>query len=155
VTRDLFRTTHKAKIQQVVKNRGQNSGDIELSVYLPNVSGSVPSVLDLLIVHDRFGRTSVTTSDPTLNGNLHYPTDIDRSLNETTADKIRKHRSDYNNNPPNPISFYLLLQVRLEGYIVNLYSFILTGSSGNRPLFCRSRSSACVIFQWTLPLLTT
>ena len=46
-------------------------------------------------------------SDPTLNGTLHYPNpnDIDRSLNETAADKIRKYLTDYNNNPPNAISF--------------------------------------------------
>ena len=31
--------------------------------------------------------------------------DIDRSLNEAAADKIRKYRADYNNNPPNAISF--------------------------------------------------
>jgi hypothetical protein len=31
--------------------------------------------------------------------------DIDRSLNETAGDKIRKYRADYNNNPPNPVSF--------------------------------------------------
>ena len=35
----------------------------------------------------------------------HYPNDIDRSLNETVTDKIRKYRADYNNNPPNAISF--------------------------------------------------
>ena len=44
-------------------------------------------------------------SDTTLNGNLHYPSDVDRSLNETAADKIRKYRADYNNNTPNDISF--------------------------------------------------
>ena len=33
-----------------------------------------------------------------------YP--IDRSLiNEAAADKIRKYRADYNNNPPNTVSF--------------------------------------------------
>ena len=58
-------------------------------------------VLDLHIVHDRFG----SSSDPNLNGKLHYPNDIDRSLNEAAADKIRKYRADYNNNPPNVISF--------------------------------------------------
>ena len=31
---DLFRTTHKVKTQQVVKNRGQYCGDIELAGYL-------------------------------------------------------------------------------------------------------------------------
>ena len=56
-----------------------------------------------LIAHDRFG----SSSDPPLNGTLHQPNpnDIDRSLKETTSDKIRKYRTDYNNNPPNAISF--------------------------------------------------
>jgi hypothetical protein len=31
--------------------------------------------------------------------------DIDRSLNEGTTDKIRKYHSDYNNNPPDEVSF--------------------------------------------------
>ena len=29
------------------------------------------------------------------------PRFIDRSLNESVTDKIRKYRADYNNNPPN------------------------------------------------------
>ncbi len=69
---DLFRTTHKVKTQQVVKNRGHHCGDIEFTTYLPNTVDPVPLFLDLRISHDRFGRRS----DPTLNGNLHYPTDI-------------------------------------------------------------------------------
>ena len=98
---DLFRTTHKVKTQQVSRRRGQRCGDIELSGYLANAAGPVPLVLDLRIAHDRFG----SSSDPSINGHLHYPNDIDRSLNETATDKIRKYRTDYNNNPPNPISF--------------------------------------------------
>jgi hypothetical protein len=37
------------------------------------------------------------------NGTLHYPNpnDIDKSLNDAAADKIRKYRTDYNSNPPN------------------------------------------------------
>ncbi len=66
--------------------------------YLANEVGPVTLVLDLLIAHDRFG----STSDPILNGQLH---DIDKSLNEASADKIRKYRVDYNNNPTNAISF--------------------------------------------------
>ncbi len=58
-------------------------------------------VLDLLIVHDRFG----SSSDPSLNGHLHYPHDVDKSLNETDTDKIRKYRVDYNNNPLSTVSF--------------------------------------------------
>ena len=50
---------------------------------------------------ERFG----SSSDPTLNGHLHYPNDIDRSLNEAAADKIRKYRADYNNNPPSSVAF--------------------------------------------------
>ena len=61
----------------------------------------MPLVLDLRIAHERFGRSS----DLSLNGNLRYPNDIDRSLNETSTDKIRKYRADYNNNPPTVVSF--------------------------------------------------
>ena len=56
-------------------------GDIELTVYLPNVSIPVPLVLDI------------------------RPDDIDRSLNESVTDKIRKYRCDYNNTPPTTVSF--------------------------------------------------
>ncbi len=58
-------------------------------------------VLDLRIAHDRFG----SSSDPSLHGNLLYPNNIDRSLNEAGDDKIQKYRADYNNNPPNTVSF--------------------------------------------------
>jgi hypothetical protein len=98
---DLFRTTHKVKTQQVVKSRGQHCGDIELAGYLVNAAGPVPLVLDLRIAHDRFG----SSSDPNLNGKLHWPNDIDKSLNEDNADKIRKYRADYNNDTPHAISF--------------------------------------------------
>ncbi len=78
----------------------------------------MPFVLDLRIANDRYG----SSSDPSLNGHLHYPNDIDRSLNEAAADKIRKYRPDYSNNPPNAVSSMLLL-VRLVDYIVNLSDF--------------------------------
>ncbi len=97
---DLFRTTHRVKTQQVVKSHGQHCGDIELPGYLANVSDPVPLVLDLRLTHDRFG----SSSDPTLNGRLHY-NDIDKSLNEDTNDKIRKYLVDYNNNPANVVVF--------------------------------------------------
>ncbi len=56
-------------------------------------SGLVPLVLDLRLTHDRFD----SSSDPTLNGRLHY-NNIDKSLNEAANDKIRKYHADYNNN---------------------------------------------------------
>jgi hypothetical protein len=61
----------------------------------------VPLVLDLRVTHERFG----STSDPSINGHLHYPHDLDGQLNEDAANKIRKYRTDYNNRPSNPISF--------------------------------------------------
>jgi len=104
--------------------------DIDLVGYLANVSGPVPLVLDLRITHERFG----SSSNPSLNGNLHYPNDIDRSLNEAAADKIRKYHSDYNQRPPVMLQVMyhscLIFLVRLGGYIVNLsefYSYRLIG----------------------------
>ena len=85
----------------MARSRGQRCGYIELAAYLANEAGPVPLVLDLRIVHERWG----SSSDPNLNGHLHYPNDIDRSLNEAAADKIRKYRAAYNNNTPDAISF--------------------------------------------------
>ena len=53
------------------------------------------------IAHDRFG----SSSDPSINGHLHYPNDLDGSLKETVVDKIRQYHDDYNNRPSNSISF--------------------------------------------------
>jgi len=63
-------------------SRGQRCGDIELAGYLANVAGPVPS--DLRIAHECSG----SSSDPSINGRLHYPNDVDRSLNEAAADKL-------------------------------------------------------------------
>jgi hypothetical protein len=85
----------------MTKSRGRYCGDVELTTYLANAADPVPLVLDLLIAHDRFG----SSSDLNLNGHLHYPDDIDKSLNESASDKIRKYKSDYNNNPPVAVAF--------------------------------------------------
>jgi hypothetical protein len=84
---DLFRTTYRVKTQQVVQNRGQHCGDIELVGYLQNAVGTVPLVMDLRIAHERWG----SSTDPTLNGHLHYPNDLDKPLNDEAVDKIRKY----------------------------------------------------------------
>ncbi len=68
--------------------------------YLANSSGPVPLVLDLRIPYNRFG----SNSNPSINGHLHYPNDVDRSLNVTVTDKIRQYHTDYNNRPSNVIS---------------------------------------------------
>jgi len=79
----------------------RHGGDIELAGYLQNAVGTVSLVLDLRIDHERWG----SSTDPTLNGQLHYPNDLHKPLNEVATDKIRKYRADYNNKPPNAISF--------------------------------------------------
>ncbi len=61
----------------------------------------VSLALDPLITHERCG----SSSDPSRNGHLYYPNDVDRPLNETVDDKIRAYHADYNNNPSNTISF--------------------------------------------------
>jgi hypothetical protein len=98
---NLFHTTHKVKTQQVVKSRGQQFGDIELGGYLANTSDPVSLVLDLRVAHDRVG----SSADPSLNGHLRYPNNLDQSLNDGSDDKIRRYRAYYNNNPPRSVVF--------------------------------------------------
>jgi hypothetical protein len=57
--------------------------------------------MDLRIAHDRVG----SSPDPSLNGHLKYPNNLDQSLNEAGNDKIRKYRADYNDRPPSTVSF--------------------------------------------------
>ncbi len=86
----------------------------------------MPLVLDLRIAHDRVG----SSADPTLNGHLKYPNNLDQSLNDAATDKIRKYRAHYNNRPPSVVSFMSAIVVRQAGYIVNLldfYSYRLIG----------------------------
>ena len=85
----------------MTKVQGHRCGDIEFADYLSNALGSVSLVMDLCITHERWG----SRSDPSLNDNLHYPSDIDRTLNETTDDKVLQYRVDYNNRPSHTISF--------------------------------------------------
>jgi hypothetical protein len=98
---DLFHTTHKAKTHQVVKIRGHHCGDIEFVGYLSTVAGPVPLVMDLRVAHDRVG----SSADPALNGHLRYPNNLDQSLNDTAATKLRKYRADYNFNPTRGVGF--------------------------------------------------
>ena len=67
----------------------------------PMLLGPVPLVLDLRITHERWG----SSSNPSLNVHLHYPTDIDRTLNETVVDNVLQYRTDYNNRPSHVIVF--------------------------------------------------
>ena len=57
--------------------------------------------MDLCITYERWG----SNSDPSLNGYLHYPVDIDRTLNEVADDNVLQYRVDYNNRPSHDIFF--------------------------------------------------
>ncbi len=100
-----------------------------------SAAGPVPLVLDLRITHERFG----SSSDPSINGHVHYPNDLDRPLNEAAADKIRAYRANYNNRPSNDIS-YMPVMARLE--IVQTLLWILEKAQENwRKLKPRMRKS--------------
>ncbi len=103
----------------MVKSRGQHCGDIELVGYLENAAGPVLLVLDLRVTHDRV----TSSTDPVLNGHLRYPNNLDQSLNDAVADKIRQYRADYNFNPSGVSVSCPLLLVRLDSYITNLSEF--------------------------------
>ena len=58
--------------------------------------------------HDRFD----STSDPSFNGHLHYPNDLDGTLNEDTVDKIRQYHSDYNNRDSNTVTISFMPAIK-------------------------------------------
>jgi hypothetical protein len=128
---DISHTTYKLETQQVSRSLGQSCGDIDLTGYLVNVSGPVPLVLDLHITHERFGGCF----DPSINGHIHYPNDLDGPLNETTVDyidNIRQYHTDYNNRHYNTISFMSVITSTSGSLLSEFFSSSLfTNSSGN------------------------
>ncbi len=106
-------------------------------------------MFDLRIDHERFGRSS----DPSLNGHLHYPNDIDRSLNEVATDKIRKYRADYNNNPPNSISFIPVI-TSTSGRLHSDFVFLLFLQT-HRETWLNSRLSSRKMLTWRSALFKT
>ena len=76
-------------------------------------------VLALRIACEGWG----STSNPSLNVNLHYPTDIDRTLNESSADKVLQYRAHFSNCPSHAIAFMTVIgstSGRLHGKFVRL-----------------------------------
>ncbi len=73
-------------------------------------------VLDLRTAHERVG----SSTDPNLNGQLKNPNNLDQSLNDVAADKIRKYRADYNNSPPSPVSFIPVIPSTSDSEFVRL-----------------------------------
>ena len=84
-----FFTPHtESKRNRLLKTGVSIVGTLNLEVTYKMWWG--PLVLDLHIDHERWGNST----DPTLNGHLHYPNDLDKPLNESGTDKIRKYHSD-------------------------------------------------------------
>ncbi len=87
------------KTEHVTKGRVRHCGDVDLTDYLSNAAGPVSLVLDLHIdikVSSQ-GQYYFRNGSGPNDIELHYPNDIDKSLNEAATDKIRKYRTDYNN----------------------------------------------------------
>ena len=101
MAREHVQLTKRPKIPFCSEKLFFEKGAMRMTQYLNHNPKPSALVLDLRIAHDRWG----SSSDPSINGHLHYPYDIDRSLNEAATDKIRKDRADYNNNPPSCVSF--------------------------------------------------
>ena len=79
-------------------------------------------MLDLRITPDRWE----SSSNPSLNGHLYYPADMDRTLNEADADRILQYRATVLTIIIVPLMLFplcLLLLVRLGVSTVNLCAF--------------------------------
>ena len=100
---------NKEKEKYFGKKVEKKNTDIDLPAYLVNMAGPVPLVMDLRITHERRGRKNRwgRITNPSFGEQLHYPnpSDIDWTLTESSDDKTRNYRPDYNNRPSNTISF--------------------------------------------------
>jgi hypothetical protein len=76
------------------KNKSRINSPCNLSDVLTigEYDWSCTLMLDLHIDHDRFG----SSSDPSLNGRLHYPNNLYDPINEDVTTKIRQYHVDYN-----------------------------------------------------------
>ncbi len=72
-------------------------------------SGHDVSEYDLGVLGARSVARPRENSDPTLNGHLRYPNNLDKPLNDASADKLRKYRVDYNNTPQSVLSFMVTM----------------------------------------------
>ena len=93
--------------------------------------GPVPMVLDLRIAHDRVG----SSTDPTLNGHLRYPNNLNKSLNDAVTVKYENIALTTTTIHRVWCHLCLLLLVRLGGYITSLsdfYSYVDCSTSAAR-----------------------
>ena len=79
-----------------------------------------------------------------LNGHLHYTVDIDRTLNEATADIFLQDRADYNNRPSHAISFMSAI-ASIAGRIHCEFFHLLFLQAHRETFSCSFRSSPSAI----------
>jgi hypothetical protein len=94
-----------------------------------------------------------SSADPALNGHLRYPNNLDQSLNDAVADKIRRYRVDYSNNPTRGVGFIPAVDSTsgsLHSEFIRIL-FLQTHRETDR-FFCSFRSSFSTIRSWILPL---
>ena len=114
---DLFRSTHKKRLNRWLRIW---VSDVETSSLPPT----------WLTLRHRFPWFSTCTWHTELGKTGNYttlllfrPADIDRTLNETAADKIRDYRVDCNNRPSNATPFMTAVATSLSTFTVNLCAF--------------------------------
>ena len=92
----LFRSLgHQVRVQTAVTaSKGNQRGDVQIQGYLKHNGVERDLVYDLSVTHERWG----ATDEPSKNGQLCYPDDIDRPLREAAQKKVLKYQNAYAND---------------------------------------------------------
>ena len=75
-------------------SKGNQRGDVQIKGYLKHNGVERDLVYDLSVTHERWG----ATDEPSKNGQLCYPDDIDRPLREAAQKKVLKYQNAYAND---------------------------------------------------------
>jgi len=67
---------------------------VQIKGYLKHKGVERDLVCDLSVTHERWG----ATDEPSKNGQLRYPDDIDRPLREAAQQKVLKYQNAYTND---------------------------------------------------------
>ena len=92
----LFRSLgHAVRVQTAVTaSKGNQRGDVEINDYLRHNGVDRTLVFDFSMAHDRWG----ATDEPSKNGQLCYPYDLNRTVWEAAQKKVKKYRGTYAND---------------------------------------------------------
>jgi len=92
----LFRSLgHAVRVQTAVTaSKGNQRGDVEIKDYLRHNGVDRTLVFDFSMAHDRWG----ATDEPSKNGQLCYPHDLNRTVREAAQKKVKKYQGTYAND---------------------------------------------------------